>query len=177
MDQTTLEHLRFPIGRFQEPESFSAEFVEGCISKIETLPGQLRAVAEAMTEAQLDTPYRPEGWTARQVVHHLADSHINSYTRFKLALTEDHPSIRPYDEVAWAELPDGKSADINISLSILDAIHHRLTMVLRELDSVQLKRTFYHPESKAVWSIAYTLAFYAWHGEHHLGHLGLVVNK
>lgn len=168
------ERLRFPIGRFAEPSNYSAEIIANYIAQIASLPERLEALTKDMTKEQLDTPYRPEGWTARQVVHHIADSHINSYCRFKLALTEDNPSIRPYDEVAWAELPDGKSAPIELSLHLISGLHKRWALVLQQLDSEQLKCTFFHPASKDIWRLEYALAFYAWHGEHHLEHIKLV---
>ncbi|MFT4664854.1 MAG: hypothetical protein ACI8YQ_000075 [Polaribacter sp.] len=165
------ENLSFPIGRFTEPATYSSETIASYIAQIASLPQRLEAITAEMTEEQLGTPYRPDGWTARQVVHHIADSHINSYTRFKLALTEDNPAIRPYDEVAWAKLPDGKSAPIESSLNLISALHKRWALVLQQLDSVQWQRTFFHPASKDIWRLEYALAFYAWHGEHHLNHI------
>ncbi len=171
MTDTSLEKLRFPIGRFEAPETYSNELVQQYISEIRALPQQLRQATAGFSDQQLETIYRPEGWTRRQVVHHLADSHLNSYIRFKLALAEDHPTIRPYNEAVWAELPDGKSAPIDLSLDILDAIHRRWVLVLEYITPEQRKRTFFHPEYKATWSIEMAMAFYAWHGKHHLKHV------
>ncbi len=168
------ENLRFPIGRFAEPTTYSPETISTFIAQIVSLPERLNALTTDMTDEELDTPYRPDGWTARQVIHHIADSHINSYTRFKLALTEEHPAIRPYDEVAWAELPDGKSAPISLSLNLISALHKRWALTLQQLGSEQWNRTFFHPASKDIWRLEYALAFYAWHGEHHLEHIKIV---
>ena len=138
------------------------------------LPAEVRQVAAACSDRQLDTPYRAGGWTARQVVHHLPDSHMNSYVRFKWALTEDRPIIKPYDERLWASLPDsgGQVAD---SLDLLDALHRRWTALLRSLSWAQLQREFMHPDSGAA-TLAVTVGSYAWHGRHHLAHLELVAN-
>jgi hypothetical protein len=170
----TIEQLRFPIGPFEAPEEFSDIVIQHCISKIAALPQQLSETVADMTEAQLDTPYRPGGWTARQVIHHIADSHINSYTRFKLALTEDQPIIRPYDEVSWAELPDGKSAPIEISMDLIRSLHRRWVLVLQQMQHDQWQRTFLHPSNMRLWTLEYAVAMYAWHGEHHLAHVRLV---
>jgi DinB superfamily len=169
-----IEQLRFPIGPFTPPNEYSPVYIQNCISKIEKLPQLLSEAVADMTEPQLDTPYRPGGWTARQVIHHIADSHINSYTRFKLALTEDQPIIRPYDEVSWAELPDGKSAPIDISVDLIRSLHQRWSLVLQQMDAEQWQRTFFHPGMNRIWSLEYAVAMYAWHGEHHLAHVLLV---
>jgi uncharacterized damage-inducible protein DinB len=140
------------------------------IAAIEALHRQLREAVSGLTDAQLDTRYRPEGWTLRQVVHHLADSHQNCYTRFKLALTEDHPTIKPYDEAAWAELPDGKSGPIEPSLALLDALHVRWAATLRNMKETDFARTFYHPDNGDT-SLDTALAMYDWHSAHHLAHI------
>ncbi len=177
METVTLEKLRFPIGRFAPPEAYNAEQIKLFINEIEKLPVALRQETNGLSDDQLDQLYRPEGWTIRQVVHHLADSHLNSYTRFKLALTEDHPSIRPYQEGLWAELPDGKHAPIDLSLDILDSLHRRWVLVLQQMTPEQWTRTFFHPEYKTTWSIQQAMAIYAWHGKHHLAHITELKNR
>ena len=166
-----LEKLRFPIGRFEAPEQYTPARLQQYIKEIAALPEQIRQAVSGMTDPQLDTPYRPDGWTSRQVVHHLADSHINSYVRFKLGLTEDHPTIRPYHEALWAALPDGKHAPVGLSLAILEAIHQRWVLVLQHISPEQLTRTLHHPEYNTTWSLQQAMAIYAWHGKHHLAHI------
>ena len=133
------------------------------------MPERVRAALAGLSETQLDTPYRPGGWTVRQVAHHLPDSHLNSYTRFKLALTEEGPTIRPYDEAGWAALDS--NAPIEVSLALLDALHKRWTVLLNSLSESDWQRTFTHPASKQTLTLEQSLANYAWHGEHHLGHI------
>ncbi len=169
--QATLDQLKYPIGKFSRPAFISPADISKWIDEIEYLPKQLRKAVENLFDAQLDTPYRPEGWTVRQVVHHLPDSHLNSYVRFKLALTEDNPTIKPYMEARWAELPEAKSAPANVSLDLLDAVHQRWVIMLRKITSEQWKRTFFHPESKRESKLDEVLAMYAWHGKHHLSHI------
>ncbi|HWV57267.1 MAG TPA: bacillithiol transferase BstA [Longimicrobiales bacterium] len=165
-----LETLRYPIGRFRPRQGLSREEIDGLIEDIAALPGDFRRVAAPLTREQLDTPYRPGGWTVRQVIHHVPDSHVNAYIRFKLALTEDQPTIKPYDEAAWAELPDGRGEDIEGSLLLLEATHRRWTHVLRSLDTGAWARAFHHPDSGVV-SLEHALQLYAWHGRHHLAHV------
>ncbi len=165
------EDLRYPIGNFAYQDNPSAEQVQEWIAIIENTPADLRAAVAGLNDEQLDTPYRPDGWTVRQVVHHLPDSHMNSYIRFKLALTEDNPLIRPYEEKFWAEQKEACSAPIEMSLRLLDAIHERLNVVLRNLQPDDLKRTFRHPEIKGAMSIEKNIALYAWHGPHHVAHI------
>lgn len=165
-----MERLRYPIGRFHARQGLSAEERDALIEQIAALPDQLRAAVSDLTEDQLDTPYRPGGWTVRQVVHHVPDSHLNSYVRFKLALTEDQPAIKGYDEAAWSELPDARTADIAISLALLEALHRRWTILLRSLNDERLARAFRHPELGLV-TLETNLQLYAWHGRHHLTHL------
>ena len=131
----------------------------------------MRAAVKGLNDAQLATPYRPDGWTVRQVVHHVPDSHMNAYVRIKLALTEDVPTIKPYDEAKWAELPDGKSKLIEQSLALLDALHSRWVFLLRRLQPSDFKRTYHHPEWKTPMSLDDAIAMYAWHGRHHVGHI------
>lgn len=140
------------------------------IEEIARTPANLRSAVQGLSTKQLDTPYRPGGWTVRQVVHHLPDSHMNSYVRFKLALTEDEPTIKPYAEDRWAELSDTKATPIETSLTLLDSLHARWVALLRSLDSEQWKRNFRHPELGPV-SLEKSLALYAWHGRHHVAHI------
>jgi hypothetical protein len=162
--------LRYPVGPYQAPEVISAAQRSLWIRQIETLPSSLRQAVSGWSDAQLDTPYRPAGWTVRQVVHHLPDSHLNSYTRFRLALTEDSPVIKPYDEAAWAELPDAKAAPITSSLALLEGLHARWTALLQSLGDAAFARTFRHPELGEI-RLDWTLGLYDWHCRHHLGHI------
>jgi uncharacterized damage-inducible protein DinB len=161
---------RYPIGKFSFDGTLSDEQKQKFITDIEQAPGRLRAAIRGLSDQQLDTPYREGGWTVRQVVHHVPDSHLNSYVRFKLALTEDEPTIRPYMENLWAELPEAKTADPEISLALLEALHRRWVLMLREMKTGQWKRTFRHPEL-GVMNLEKTLAIYAWHGKHHVAHV------
>ncbi|MFA9559436.1 YfiT family bacillithiol transferase [Evansella sp. AB-rgal1] len=165
---------KYPIGEFQFEGEITKNVINEWISEIEVLPKLLRDAVKDLDNEQLDTPYRPEGWTVRQVVHHLADSHMNAYVRFKLALTEEKPTIKPYDEAKWAELPD-YHLPIDISLSLLDAMHKRWTNLLRNLSSTDLEKTFIHPESGEV-SVGLNIGIYAWHGRHHLAHITSLCN-
>jgi hypothetical protein len=142
----------------------------GALADIEQLPARLRAAVAGLDDRQLDTPYRVDGWTVRQVVHHLADSHINALVRLKLALTESHPTIKPYDENAWAVLPDVRMP-IAVSLAILDGVHARMVIILRSLTPEQIQRTFMHPEHGKVMTVSYLVQNYAWHGRHHVAHI------
>ncbi len=140
------------------------------IAQIAEVPARMRAAIAGLDEAQLDTPYREGGWTLRQVVHHVPDSHVNSYMRFKLALTEEEPTIRPYDEAKWAELSDSRDTPIETSLTMLDALHDRWTRLLRAMDDDHFRRTLRHPDI-GVMSLDAVLSMYAWHGRHHVGHV------
>ncbi|MBN4046751.1 bacillithiol transferase BstA [bacterium AH-315-P07] len=165
-----MSDLRYPIGPLNMEPEINSENVEIWIHEIEATPVKLREAITGLNDLQLDTPYRPKGWTVRQVVHHLADSHMNSYVRFKLALTEDNPSVRGYDERAWAELPEAKSGPIDFSLDLLEAIHRRWVIVLRNLTVEQLDRTFQHSELGPV-KLSINVNLYAWHGKHHVAHI------
>ena len=162
--------LRYPIGPFKFEGNLSDEQIRKAIDDIAQTPGRLRAAVDGWSAEQLDTPYRTEGWTVRQVVHHLPDSHLNSYIRFKLALTEDQPTIKPYDEHQWSNLSDARTAPPEISLDLLEALHRRFVMVLKALDANDLARTFLHPELGSV-SLEKNIALYAWHGRHHVAHI------
>lgn len=166
---------RYPVGKFEWPKSpLSAEERTTCLQTFAALPANLRAWLSAAPPAALEKPYREGGWTARQVIHHLADSHLNSYTRFRLALTEDRPTVKPYDEAAWALLPDASSGPLEPSLAILDGIHARLVALLQGLTDDQWQREFLHPEHNRAMRLDHVLAMYAWHARHHLGHLALI---
>jgi uncharacterized damage-inducible protein DinB len=143
--------------------------MEGFIEVLDKLPSQMRAAVQGLSASQLETPYREAGWTLRQVVHHVPDSHINSYVRFKLALTEENPTIKPYDEAAWALLADS-DAPIQTSLDLLEALHARWVIVLRSIQAEQWKRTFNHPQNGSM-TLEHALALYAWHSRHHLAHI------
>jgi hypothetical protein len=163
-------NLSYPIGRFEMPTSVDAMARSGYVSAIEAAPRKLREAVAKLGARQLDTPYRPGGWTVRQVVHHLPDSHLNAYVRFRLALTEDAPTICPYDEARWAELPDAKAGDVEMSLCLLDAVHARWLACIRALPAESFDRTYRHPEMGVV-SLHQQLALYAWHGRHHVAHI------
>ncbi len=162
--------LRYPIGRFSPRSEVSAEERTRWIGEIAAAPAALRRAVTGLSDAQLDTPYRAGGWTVRQVVHHVPDSHVNAYTRFRLALTEDEPEIRPYREADWAELPDARSLAIEPSLRLLEALHERWVPLLRSLGSAEWARRLRHPES-GVLPLDAMLQLYAWHGRHHVAHV------
>lgn len=171
---------RFPIGRFQWPETVTAPEREELISRIASTPARLKDLATGLTATQFDTPYREGGWTVRQVLHHLPDSHMNSYIRFKLALTEDTPTIKTYDEAAWAALNDSAETPVETSLSLLESLHARWVVLLRGMNEEQWKRTMRHPERKAndgLMRLDQVLALYAWHGDHHIAHVKVALAK
>ncbi|MED2971769.1 bacillithiol transferase BstA [Fictibacillus sp. B-59209] len=161
--------LRYPVGLFALDQNITAKKIEEWIHDIESAPNQLKEAVNDLTEEQLDTPYRPGGWTVRQVVHHLPDSHLNSYTRFKLALTEENPVIRPYMENQWAELPDSK-LPIAVSIQLLEALHERWIVLLKSLTTAELEKTFTHPDSGVV-TLAQNIGLYSWHSRHHIAHI------
>ena len=162
--------LAYPLGTFDMPDTVDAATREVFISQVADAPRALRAAVTGLVPGQLDTPYRPNGWTVRQVVHHLPDSHLNAYVRFKLALTEEAPLVRPYDEALWAQLPDAKSGEIELSLALLDAVHARWLACIRGCPPASFERTYRHPEMGLV-SLNQQLALYAWHGRHHVAHI------
>lgn len=161
--------LRYPIGKFERPGSSTAADRAQRLETLASLPANLRGAVRGLTEKQIDTPYRPGGWTVRQLVHHVADSHMNGYTRVKLALTEENPVIKPYDEAAWAELADSR-LPIELSLSLLESVHARLDTILRSLTPEQFSRPFLHPASGPM-TIDVWCALYAWHSRHHTAHV------
>jgi DinB superfamily len=161
---------RYPIGKFTPPQNVTPALRTQAIETIGELPGKFRAAVKGLTDAQLDTPYREGGWTVRQLAHHVPESHMNAYVRLKLALTENEPTIKPYDEALWAKLPDAKSA-IEVSLSLLDSLHERWVRVWRLLQPVDFARTWRHPEHAGVLTVDSLLFQYAWHGRHHTAHI------
>ncbi len=161
-----LEKLRYPIGKFDRSQALSPASLNAAIESIAGHPGELRAAIVTLSDEQLDTPYRPGGWSLRQTIHHLADSHMNAYIRMKLALTEENPTIKTYEESLWANLPDA-AGDIETSLNLLDALHERWVLLLDNLTPDQWKRTFNHPES-GITSLETAVHVYSWHGTHHL---------
>ncbi len=164
-----MSDLRYPVGKFSYAGPLSAEQKKQSLDDIEQTPAYLRAAVRVLSEAQLDTPYRDGGWTVRQVVHHVPDSHLNAYVRFKLALTEDDPTIKPYREDRWAELPDSRQP-IENSLVLLESLHRRWMVLLRSLTEEEWKKPFRHPEL-GLMTLEKTLALYAWHGKHHVAHI------
>lgn len=166
-----LDELKYPIGKFQKPKRITLETIGRWIDEIEHLPHQISTVVVGLDNESLDTPYRPNGWTIRQVVHHLPDSHMNSYIRFRWALTENKPTIKAYYEDRWAELEDAKTGNIKISLILLEALHLRWSLLLRSMNLEQLNKSFIHPETKSEVRLDENIGIYAWHGKHHLAHI------
>lgn len=164
------EDLRYPVGKWDRQPANDAAAVAEAIATIEALPARLREAVAGLDDAQLDTPYRPGGWTVRQLVHHVADSHINAYVRCKLALTEDRPAIKAYEEKLWAELPEARTAPIEVSLKLLDALHERWVLLLRALGQRELDRPYVHPEMGDM-PLRAMLGMYAWHCRHHVAHV------
>lgn len=164
-----MSDLRYPVGKFAWPETISGHDLDAAIAEIAALPGQMRAAVKGLSAEQLDTPYREGGWTIRQVVHHVPDSHMNCYVRFKLALTENEPVIKPYDEAAWARLPDSQAA-IEPSLALLEALHARWVLLMRGMSGDAWNLRFTHPE-RGPMRLDVTAALYAWHSRHHLAHI------
>ena len=171
MKSAELEKLKYPIGKFICPENISSSILADWISILEHFPNRLENLVNKLSESQLDTIYRPEGWTIRQVIHHLADSHHHSYIRFKWALTEDKPVIKYYYEHLWAELPDAKQAPIKLSLDHLKAVHAKLVYLLKSLSNDDLNKSFIHPEYNKEVILKKNIGIYAWHSNHHYAHI------
>jgi uncharacterized damage-inducible protein DinB len=167
----TQPSLSYPIGSFVRPEKIRKSDIKTWIKDIENLPKQLKKAVDGLNDAQLDTPYRDGGWTVRQVIHHIADSHLNAYIRTKWTLTEDHPTIKAYDEKAWAEQEDGKTAPIALSMTLIVALHKRWVASLKSLQPADFERGFYHPENKIDIQLKNLMALYSWHGRHHTAHI------
>lgn len=162
--------LRYPIGKFQGSAKLADDERKALIAQVEEAPKKLRAAVKGLSREQLATPYRDGGWTVQQVVHHLADSHMNAYTRFKLALTEDEPTIKPYNETRWAELSDSKTTPVETSLALMDGLHERWINLLRGMAPADFARKLKHPE-RGTMTLDETLGLYAWHGRHHVAHI------
>jgi uncharacterized damage-inducible protein DinB len=163
------EDLSFPIGKYEKVREITPEQRKQFIREIAELPNNLREMVKNMSEEQIDSPYRPEGWTIRQVVHHVGDSHLNSFIRFKLALTEKNPTIRPYAEDLWAETAEYKMP-VDVSLNLIDSIHRRWVALLESMSDEDFARTLNHPET-GVWTLENLLGMYVWHGKHHTAHI------
>ncbi|HEU5145487.1 MAG TPA: putative metal-dependent hydrolase [Chryseosolibacter sp.] len=170
------EALKYPIGRFAPRDSYSKQELDECIRRIESLPSKVEALIKNFSTRQFDTAYRPGGWTARQVIHHLADSHMNAYIRFKWTLTEETPVIKAYNEKLWAETPEIKH-DPRVSLELLKALHAKWALLLKSLETSDFQREYLHPETKKYNRLDRVAALYAWHGEHHLGHLNIIAEQ
>ena len=170
-----MEHLKYPIGRFKKPANIDAATINNWITEIEEIPTLLKDLTEKLSEEDLNRTYRPDGWTIRQVVHHVMDSHINAYIRFKWTLTEDNPTIKAYKEALWAELPDTQKTPITISLYLLSGLHYRWSILMRSLSEEDLNRTFLPPESGKTFSLKEMVGAYAWHGKHHLEHVKIAL--
>lgn len=166
-----MEQLRFPIGKFEKPAAIRREHLLKWVEDISTFPARLKKEVLHLNGQQLDTPYRPEGWTLRQVLHHCADSHMNSLTRLKLTLTEDKPTVKPYHEERWAELADSKTMPIEPSLLMLEGIHARWTVVLHNLSELHYSKLFVHPQHKKEFRLDEYIGMNAWHCNHHLAHI------
>jgi hypothetical protein len=171
MEQAALEKLRYPIGKFVAPDHYSETYIAECIESIASFPERLRNAVSNLAEVQLDTPYRPDGWTVRQVVHHCADSHMNCYIRLKWTLTEDTPTIKYYFEDRWSQVNDNRTMPIAPTLSLLDGLHYRLHFIMKNLSASELKKTYIHPEHQKAFSLKEMIGLYAWHGNHHLAHI------
>jgi hypothetical protein len=167
----TATDLRYPVGRFRRPDAPLDDAARRrAIDAIAATPAKLRAAVKGLTDEQLDTPYRPAGWTMREVVHHVPDSHMNAYVRFKLALTEDEPTIKPYEEARWSQLADSRETPIETSLVLLERLHERWVILLRSMSNEDYARRLRHPET-GIQRLDQVLALYEWHGAHHLGHI------
>jgi hypothetical protein len=169
--EEVINGLKYPIGTFENKESFSSKEIKRFIDVISALPSETKRLAADLTRQEMEYCYRPNGWNIAQVVHHLSDSHMNAIIRFKLALTEDNPTIKPYKEDRWAKLKDSNSLDLSLSLNILESMHEKWRILLMSLDKKDFSRTYFHPESNKKVTLAQTAGMYAWHSEHHLAHI------
>jgi hypothetical protein len=171
MNELDLEKLKYPIGKFEAPREYTSEYLFECIKSIESFPEKLKMQTVHLSDEQLDTPYRPNGWTIRQVIHHCAESHMNCFIRIKWALTEKNPVIKAYDENLWSELPDSLLMPIQPTLNLIDGLHFRLGFIMKNLSESELEKPFIHPENNSEYRLKQIIATYAWHGEHHLAHI------
>lgn len=165
-----IEFLKYPIGKFKLPESITSESLQDAIASIKSFPSNIFSAVSPLSVEQLDTPYRLGGWTVRQLVHHCADSHMNAFIRYKLALTEENPTVKPYDEAVWANLPDA-ALPIESSLAIIKAIHLKWGVLLNSMKAEDFKKTYFHPEKKRSQDLGEVTFLYAWHSQHHLAHI------
>ncbi len=172
-----MEELKYPIGKFKAPEVYDETFRKNAIRDFDILPTLLVDTVLGLPSKQLLGKYRPDSWSIRQVVHHIADSHMNCLIRFKLGLTEDHPTIKPYDENKWATLADGNNDEIEDSILIIEGVHKRLIKLFKSIKGEEWERTIFHPESNRDMSLNFLLALYSWHGKHHLAHIENAIRK
>lgn len=177
MENNQQKHLRYPIGKYIIPKPITSSKLNEWIDILEHLPARLEAMVKPLSEEQLETPYRPDGWTVRQLVHHISDSHHHSYTRFKWGLTEDNPTIKPYFEKEWSKLFDAKTAPIQMSLDHLKAVHAKLVYLLKGLSNDQLQLKFTHPDGNEETTLAENIGRYAWHGSHHFAHIENLIKR
>ena len=166
-----IDHLKYPIGKFAAPAEYTPHLLAEYIETIQHLPINLEIAVQNLDEAQLQTPYRPGGWTVQQLLHHIPDSHMNSYIRFKLALTENNPAIKTYEQDLWAQLPDTFNTPVNVSLTLLHALHIRWVNLMKGMTSTEWDKTVFHPAHKKNISLKHFVALYAWHSQHHLMHI------
>lgn len=166
-----MSDLRYPVGPFQRKDELKPDERRAMIDIIAAAPARMREAVAGLSEERLDTPYRDGGWTVRQVVHHVPDSHLNAYCRLKLALTESEPTIRPYDEALWAELDDSRSTPLEVSLTLLESLHARWVGLLRSMKDEDFRRTFRHPDHQGTPTLDWLVAMYAWHSRHHVAHI------
>jgi hypothetical protein len=163
--------LRYPIGKLSAPEEISSEMVSNATEQIASTAERLAVAVKGMTEEQLNTPYRPEGWTVKQVIHHLADSHMNAYIRFHWALTEDQPKIKAYDEKSWAELPYQNNVAVETSILLLSSLHERWVVLMNNMSDEEFDKIYVHPDGDKVYVLRKVALIYAWHGSHHIAHI------
>lgn len=166
-----MESLQYPIGKYTFPDNPGQDWINHCIQEISILPETMMEAVNNLSHEQLLTPYRPNGWYVLQVVHHCADSHMNAFVRFKLTLTQDAPTINPYLEASWAEMPDVLNASVDLSLNLLDGLHKRWVILLKSLNEGQWNRRYIHPQYNKQFTLKEALGLYAWHGKHHLAHI------
>ena len=177
MENSALEKLKYPIGKFTAPENYSAAYLTERIAEIESFPERLKKEVFQLTPEQLETPYREDGWTIRQVIHHCADSHMNCFIRIKWALTENKPVIKFYHEDLWAELHDNLTMPIEPTLSFLEGLHFRLAYLMKSFSETDLNKSFIHPENNKEYQLKEIIGTYAWHGNHHLAHITELKNR
>ncbi|MFL5752757.1 MAG: YfiT family bacillithiol transferase [Bacteroidia bacterium] len=177
LSEQELNELKYPTGKLTWESEYTDEVIDGLIRHIEAFPIMLNEVAQSLKESDLVYSYRPGGWNIRQIIHHLADSHSNGFIRNKLALTENNPTIKPYDENAFAALPDTAKMPIDASVFVINGIHARWSYLLRSMKAEEFKRTYFHPENQKTWAISSLLSIYAWHGKHHVGQIKVAMER